>query len=172
MKLKFFIFVLFIALFNSCNHGIAPIAAPEVNPGFSGKVTFKGTWPTDVAQTYVVLFKNPLKDSSDFNMFNLNFVSAPIPQGSKEFTFSTEDPKNVLCKVEPGQYAYLAVAQQKKAFSFNRKDWFVAGVYYPNGDTSKAGEFILPENTFLKNVDILCDFDHPPVQPPGGKALK
>ncbi len=170
MKLKIFTFILLLIILSSCDHGIAPPAAlPTVEPGFSGKVTFVGQWPDSVVQTYVVLFKNPLLDSLDFNIQNLRFVSVPIPKGSREFLFSTKDKNNVLSNVEPGHYAYLAVAQQLKALSFNRKDWFVAAVYYPDGDSTKAGEFTLPENTFLENVNILCDFNHPPVQPPGGK---
>ena len=170
MKLKIFTFILALILLISCDHGIAPPGAmPAVEPGFSGKVTFTGSWPCNVYETYVVLFKNPLLDSLDFNIQNLYFVSAPIPAGSKEFLFSTKDSRNVISNVKPGHYSYLAVAQQLKPYSFNRKDWFVAAVYYPDGDSSKAGEFNLPENTFLKNINILCDFNHPPVQPPGGK---
>ncbi len=172
MKIKFFIFLFAIALLSGCNHGIAPIEAPDVEPGFSGKITFIGNWPNDVLQTVVVLFKDPLIDSTDFNMLNLRFVSAPIPYGSKEFIFSTEDKNNFVSNVEPGEYAYLAVAQQIIPNSFARKAWRIAGVYCPDGDSTNAGKFYLPENTFLENVNITCDFNRPPAQPPGGTAGK
>jgi hypothetical protein len=71
--------------------------------------------------------------------------------------------------IEPGEYAYLAVAQQSTPeISYLRKDWFVAGVYYAEGDTTMPGILTIPENTNVDSINILCDFDNPPPQPPGG----
>ncbi len=173
MKVKKIIaFALLLIVAVSCDHGIAPLPLVKVEPGFSGTIKFLGTWPAGVVQTHVVLFKNPLRDSTDFNVTNIKYISESIPFGVKEYSYSTKSSGAAISNVTPGDYGYLAVAQSKKALSLNRKDWFIVGVFVPNGDSTKAGKFTLPENTFLKNVDIICDFDHPPVQPPGGKAAK
>ncbi len=172
MKLKFLTFFLILFSLSACDHGIAPLPQKDVEPGFSGKVTFEGTWPANISETVVILFKEPLKDSTDFNLLNLRFVSPPIPYGTKEFLYSTKDPQNFISNVEAGHYAYLAVAQQVIPNSFARKAWKVVGIYCANGDSTKAGEIDIPENTFLQNVNIHCDFNHLPTQPPGGVAGK
>ncbi|HSD63314.1 MAG TPA: hypothetical protein VLB50_05920, partial [Ignavibacteriaceae bacterium] len=72
--------------------------------------------------------------------------------------------------ISAGSYAYVVVVQQKTPqISLNKKDWIVAGVYYANGDTTQPGRLIIPENSFIKNINIICDFDNPPPQPPGIK---
>lgn len=173
MKAKKIILILFFSvIFASCDHGIAPLPAVQVEPGFAGTVTFKGRWPVGVKETHIVLFKNPLKDSTDFNITNIKYISEAIPYGLKEYRYSTKSPGAAISNVIPGKYGYLAVAQSKKGLSLNRKDWFIIGVFIPDGDSTRAGNFTLPDNTFLENVDILCDFSRPPVQPPGGKITK
>ncbi|MGB5289281.1 MAG: hypothetical protein WBN42_12415, partial [Ignavibacteriaceae bacterium] len=68
-----------------------------------------------------------------------------------------------------GSYAYVAVVQQStENLSLARKDWFVSGVYYANGDTTKPGTMVIPDSTFVKNINITVDFSNPPPQPPGG----
>ncbi len=173
MKLrKLILLTLLLIGFSSCDHGIAPVPLAKVEPGFSGTIKFSGNWPADVLQTRIVLFKNPLRSSADFNVTNVKYISESIPDGVKEYHYTTKSPDAVISNVQPGRYGYLAVAQSKKLLSFNREDWFIVGVFIPNGDSTKAGEFDLPENTFLENVDITCDFNHPPHQPPGGNTQK
>ena len=65
-------------------------------------------------------------------------------------------------------YAYVAVVQQStEELSLARKDWFVSGVYYANGDTTKPGTMVIPDSTFVRNININVDFNNPPPQPPG-----
>ena len=52
--------------------------------------------------------------------------------------------------------------------SLSRKDWFVTGVYYANEDTTIPGILTIPEDTFVDNINIYCDFDNHPPQPTGG----
>jgi len=71
--------------------------------------------------------------------------------------------------IESGEYSYIGVAQQSTVeLSLSRKDWIVAGVYYANGDTTQPGKLTIPENTMVRNINIICNFDNPPPQPPGG----
>ena len=149
----------------SCGEGIAP--EPIVQTGFSGTVSFVGNWPQGITRTHIVVFKDPLLSAGDFNAFNLKFVSIEIPYGSQVFDYNSAD--TAVVPISEGEYSYVAVAQQKTPnVSLNRKDWFVVGVYYAGGDTSKPGKLIIPENTLVKNINIICDFNNPPPQPPGG----
>lgn len=171
--MKLLLSSILLILLISCNseHGIAPKPyVPETN-GFSGRITFLGTWPDNIQRTHVVMFKDPLLTPLDFNIFNLKFISWEIPFGVGYYNYSSSDssyfpPDGII---EAGEYSYIGVAQQSTVeLSLSRKDWFVAGVYYADGDTSQPGKLIIPESTMVRNINIMCDFDNPPPQPPGG----
>ena len=168
---SFLLPLLFVILifYSGCDKGISPTSGNEyiTKAGFSGTITFVGQWPDSVARTHLVVFKNPLNSAGDFNAFNLSYVSLEIPYGTKEFHYSSLDSSYV--QIKAGDYAYVAVAQSKTpALSLNRKDWYVVGVYYAGGDTSNPGTLVIPDNTLVRNINIVCDFNHPPKQPPGG----
>jgi hypothetical protein len=162
---KYFSLIPLLIINLSCGEGIAP--EPIVQTGFSGTISFVGNWPQGITRTHIVVFKDPLLSAGDFNAFNLKFVSIEIPFGSTVFNYNSADTGVV--PISEGEYSYIAVAQQKTPnVSLNRKDWSVVGVYYAGGDTSKPGKLIIPENTLVKNINIICDFNNPPPQPPGG----
>jgi len=152
---------------SSCDQGLSPEMA-DIKVGFSGEITFIGEWYKEVTQTHVVLFKDPLLSKEDFNVFNLKYVSDSIANGSEFYKYST-DQNSLIENIEAGDYAYLAVAQSKReVLSLNREDWKVVGVYYTEGDTTKPGTLTIPEKSFVDSVNIVCDFNNPPPQPPGG----
>jgi hypothetical protein len=165
---KYFSFILPLILLIitiSCGEGIAP--EPIVQTGFSGTITFAGNWPEGITRTHIVVFKDPLLTAGDFNAFNLKFVSIEIPYGSTVFNYNSAD--TAVVPISEGEYSYVAVAQQKTPnVSLNRKDWFVVGVYYIGGDTIQPGKLVIPKITLVKNINIICDFNNPPPQPPGG----
>jgi len=153
-----------------CNKGIEPLPE-DLQTGFGGKITFIGQWPDSVTRTHLVVFKDPLNSVGDFSPANLRFVSQEIPKGSIEYNYSSLDSSVIpgSGEFQPGNYSYVAVAQSaKQDVSLNREDWFVAGLYYNAGDTTKPGTLQISENTFVNNVNIVCDFNKPPPQPPGG----
>ncbi len=155
-----------IFLFCSCDEGLSPGSGITIEPGFSGKIIFKGDWPQDIQTTYIVLFKDSLKSSADFNALNLKYVSTEIPEGTKEFEFNTLTDIS-FGLVESGKYAYLAVAQSTSpVLSLVRSAWRVAGIYEEGSGQLPSGMIVIPENKFLSNVEITCDFDNPPAQPP------
>ncbi|OGU42901.1 MAG: hypothetical protein A2455_07625 [Ignavibacteria bacterium RIFOXYC2_FULL_35_16] len=166
MKYFKFILVLILLILNlSCGEGIAP--EPIVQTGFSGTISFVGNWPQGITRTHIVVFKDPLLSAGDFNALNLKFVSVEIPYGSQVFYFNSAD--TAVVKISEGEFSYVAVAQQKiPNVSLLRKDWVVVGVYYAGGDTTKPGKLVIPQNTLVKNINIICDFNNPPPQPPGG----
>lgn len=161
---------LFVILNSGCEKGIAP--EPEIpkeeQAGFSGKITFSGEWQEGVQRTHLVVFENPLLSASDFNVFNLKFVGPEIPYGTTELNYNSVDSSYV--EIGAGEFAYVAVAQSKaEELSLNRIDWYVVGVYYANNDTTQPGKLVIPEKTLVKGIDIICDYDNPPPQPPGGQ---
>jgi len=153
----------------SCDKGIAPY--PEVNAGqvgFDGKVTFYGSWPDSVQQTYIVVFKQALQSSSDFFPPNLSYVVGPIPYGTTEYSYNSIDNNGVSSfSLTPGSYNYVVVAQSTKStLSLNRSDWTVVGIYYLSGDTTNPGTLIIKSGEITHNINITCNFDNPPPQPP------
>lgn len=156
----------------SCDHGISPSPEqPEVS-GFEGTIYFVSPWPDSIKRTYLVVFKNPLLQPSDFVITNLKYLSNEIPFGVQSYKFSSLDSAIIPVSpgpFEPGKYAYVAVAHQTTdELSLARKDWFVSGIYYSNNDTTKPGVLVIQENKMTRNVNIRVDFNNLPIQPPGG----
>ena len=178
IKILSIIIICFFMILISCDadHGIAPkpceiIEHESETTGFNGRITFVGTWPDTIKRTHIVMFKDPLLTLLDFNIFNLKYVSLEIPFGSVNHNYNSADssfwPLDGI--IEAGEYSYIAVAQQSTLeYSPSREDWFVVGVYYAEGDTTTPGILTIPENINVDGINILCDFDNPPPQPPGG----
>ncbi|MBU0558276.1 MAG: hypothetical protein KJ799_05010 [Bacteroidetes bacterium] len=159
-------FILFLLLV-SCDGGLAPVEESTAT-GFRGRITFKGNWPVEFTQTHIVLFKDPLNSAGDFNILNLKFVGNAIPAGSTEYFFTT-DGNALINDVKAGEYSYLAVAQSKSIIlSLTRDAWEIIGLYSDAADPNMPAKVIVPESAMVDSVNIVCDFDNPPVQPPGG----
>lgn len=155
-----------VVLISGCGKGLAPEPEEEITQaGFGGTVYFKGQWPDSVKRTFIVAFKNEIKTAGDF-ILQLGFISDSIPNNTKQIIYSSL--VNPVVPITPGEYKYIVVAQQSTpGISFLRQDWTVAGVYYANDDTTKPGSIVISEDRFLKDINITCDFDNPPPQPPG-----
>jgi len=157
--------------FYACDKGIEPKNYDEPT-GFSGTVTFVGEWPTEIKRTFIVVFKDPLLSAADFTITNLKFLSLEIPLGVQTYNFSSLDSSYIPQNPGPfltGEYAYVAVAYQTTdQLSLARKDWYVAGVYDGNLNTNEPATMIVRENIFITYINIACDFNNPPPQPPGG----
>ncbi len=163
--------IILISLNSGCDGGISPTSANNSlqQAGFSGTITFMGTWPDSVTGTYLVVFQNELKSLSDFNILNIKYVSIEIPFGLTTFNYSSLDSAYLPQQghLADGEYEYVAVAQlTSPTISVNRKDWRVAGVYYANNDYSHPGKLVIPPDTYVRNINIICDFNNPPPQPP------
>jgi hypothetical protein len=166
------VFFFLITIFVACDHGIEPKPVLKSPPGFSGTIRFISEWPDSVKRSFLVVFKNPLKSDSDFTILNLKFLSREIPLGVQVHEFSSLDSAYIPATpgpFPPGSYAYIAVVQQStNDLSLARKDWFVSGIYYANGDTSTPGIMVIPDSTCVRSININVDFNNPPPQPPGG----
>lgn len=149
----------------SCGEGIEPGVEKTIEQtGFGGTVYFFGEWPDTVKRTFIVAFRNEIKNAGDF-VLQLGFISDSIPNNSKQFIYSSLI--NPILPITAGEYNYVVVAQSATPeISLLRKDWRVVGVFYVNSDTSKPGKLILTDNQFIRNINITCDFDNPPPQPP------
>ena len=168
MRKLIYIILPFILLCTSCDQGLSPDLADEI-VGFGGTVTFSGEWDPTITQTHVVVFEEPLLDVSDFNVFNLKYVSSSIPNGTTSYNYSTNDEEALISSIEPGAVSYIAVAQSlKDTITLSRVDWIVIGIYYEEGDSLQPGNLIIPETGFIGDINIFCDFNNLPPQPPGG----
>ncbi len=166
IKKIFQVIVLFsITMIIGCDHGIAPRVEPP-RTGFSGKITFKNQWPSDIYQTRVVAFRETIKTVADFNIMNIGFISDTIPYGVSEFIY--ESDKNPL--IEPAEGStlkYIVVAQAIVPNPLpRRQDWRVAGIYFSPEDSTKFGSVTIEKGVFKRNIDIVVDFNNPPIQPP------
>jgi hypothetical protein len=161
-------------IFFSCNGGLEP-TPPLIEPtGFSGRVIFKGNWPEGIKRTHLVAFKNPLQTAADFFPPNLSIIMDSIAYGTREHSYnSIYDNFFKGSSIEPRNYSYVVVAQSKSAsLSLLRSDWTVAGVYYAGIDTTAPGVLKIVKDRMTKEINIICDFNNPPPQPPGGTAKK
>ena len=176
MQKTVILIAIIIILMNAagCDKGIEPLPEKVVTPGvmgFSGKVTFTGTWPSGVMRTHIVVFKDQIKTSDDFFPPNLSFVIDSIPYRSSEFSYNSVDNNFIsVFKLAPGNYNYIVVAQSKTPLlSLDRKDWFIVGVYYKGTDLTVPGVLTLNDGIMTTGVNIRVDFNNPPPQPPGGQ---
>jgi len=174
IKILSIIIACFFMILVSCDseHGIAPKPIVETEFGFGGNIVFFGEWPDSITRMRLVVFKDPLIDPDDFIITNFRFISAELMLGVQTVPYSSLDSAFIPLipdDTPPSQYHYVAVAQQStEVETLERKDWFVTGVYYANGDTTMPGILTIPEDTFVDDINIYCDFDNPPPQPPGG----
>jgi hypothetical protein len=171
--LSIFIACLFIILVScDADHGIAPKQIEESEFGFGGNIVFFGEWPDSIKSMFLVVFIDPLLDESDFVITNMGYLSVELPLEIQSHQYSSFDSAYIPLNqndVPPSIYHYVAVAQQStEEISLRREDWFVTGIYYANGDTTMPGILTIPEDTFVDDINIYCDFDNPPPQPPGG----
>jgi len=163
----------FIIISCDSEHGIAPKPIADTEFGFGGNIIFYGEWPDSIKRMFLVVFKDPLLDESDFVLTNMGFLSIELPLQvqSIKYNSSLDSAYIPLNQFDPPPsiYHYIAVAQQSTPeISLERKDWFVTGVYYIDGDTTSPGILSIPRDTFVDDINIYCDFDNPPPQPPGG----
>ena len=167
-----FIVITSFTLIASCDaeNGIAPKPDVVKEFGFGGNIVFYGVWPDSIEYMVLIVFKDPLITPLDFSVLNVGFLRNPLPLGIQYIQYSSSDSAIipiVQFEIPPSVYHYVAVASSK-VLSLSRKDWFVRGVYYANGDTTMPGILTIPENTYVDDVNIICDFENPPPQPPGG----
>ncbi len=164
--MKYILLLISIFTLAGCDEGIAPVPAGE-KTGFSGSITFSGEWPDTVQRTHLVVFRDPLLSAADFNILNLSYVGPGIPSGVEVFDYNSND--SALVTIGAGTYSYVAVAQSTTPeVVLERWAWYVVGVYYANGDSTVPGKLVIPENTLVKDINIHCDFNNLPPQPPGG----
>ena len=172
IKYQIIALVFLFILLASCEseHGIAPKPIVEKGFGFGGNIVFYGAWPDTIDLVVLIVFKDPLATPEDFVITNIGFLRNPLQLGIQNLQYSSLDSSIIPLTQQdppPSEYHYAAVASAKE-FSLDRKDWFVRGVYYTNGDEATPGTIYIPKDSYVDNINIYCDFNDPPPQPPGG----
>lgn len=165
-RVLFIASLIMIIVLISCDKGIEPY--PEENiasvSGFEGQVTFIGDWPQGITRTYIVVFSEPSK----FDVTTLFYLIGPIPYGTREYNYnSIENNSGLIANLEVRDYPYVIVAQSKtEDLSLARIDWTVAGIYFNEGDNVNPGILKIEKGKITPGVNIICDFNNPPEQPP------
>ena len=145
----------FVLALSACDHGLEP--PPKAKPGFGGRITYKGKWPSpdSIELLAVVAFKQ----------FPPTNIIADILSGNA--LYDTALARNVQFQdyqlfTDPATFEYIVVAQQYGPDIFS--NWRVVGVYSddPLGVAPKAVD--VRSDTFIPDVNITVDFDHPPPQ--------
>jgi hypothetical protein len=169
------IFACFLMILVSCNsdHGVGPKSINDQEFGFGGNIVFYGVWPDSIKRVFLVVFKDPLEDTNDFGLTNMRYLSIELPLKVSNYNYNTLDSSYIPLIPDEGslsEYHYVAVAQQStEVISLQRKDWFVTGIYYTGKDATQPGVLTIPIDSFIDGINIYCDFDNPPPQPPGGE---
>ena len=171
--LLFTVFVSF-TLITGCDseNGIAPKPVENQEFGFGGNIVFYGVWPDSIKRIILVVFKDPLINPDDFVITNIGYLSFELPLGVQAYQYSSLDSAIIALTpfaTPPSIYNYVAVVQQStEELSLSRRDWFVTGIYYANGNLTMPGTLSIPNDSYVDNINIYCDFEKPPPQPPGG----
>jgi hypothetical protein len=145
----------FVLALAACDHGLEP--PPAAKPGFGGRITYKGTWPP--ADSLVRLAVVAFKHYPPTNILN------DVLSG--DAVYDTALTRNVDLQeyrlfTEPVTFEYVVVAQQYGPDIFS--NWRVIGVYSDDPSQATPKAVNVSPGTFVSDIDITVDFDHPPPQ--------
>jgi len=154
-------FVFLIVLF-SCDHGLKPTEKQSEMSGISGTINYIN-WPPaeNLYDLRLVVFKRyPPGDIFGELEERRAFVYPAIGQDGLPFNVDTT---SYVMELNPGDYKYVAVAQQYGSNPF--ADWLAAGQY----DTLSTDDLPTPitvlSGEILEDINIYVDFDSLPPHP-------
>lgn len=164
--------VLFLlSTLSGCDKGLNPDPS-----GFSGVIYFTNWPPPDsVWELRLVAFKNPPTDSS---ILILEWAKGNVlvhpPIGSPAFKKTDSTGRFVdsihytvilhgLSVDEPARFSYVALAWRYSGTDFFA--WRPAGIYTLQRSSFIPSPITIPKHTFLRDVNIYCDFRNPPPKP-------
>jgi hypothetical protein len=147
--------LLILCTISACDHGLAPPSV--IKPGFGGRIAYRGSWPPadSIKILAVVAFRHyPPSD-----------IVGEVLRG--EAVFDTALARNVDVQdyqifTDPATFEYVIVAQQYGPNIL--LDWRIIGVYTDNPETFQPKSVQVQKETFVTNVNITVDFNHPPPQ--------
>jgi hypothetical protein len=137
----------------ACDDGLV-VPEEELAGAISGSITYMNVsaWPPDstIFDIRFVAMRFVPVDTADFLQLNRMEISSSLRRRVATDTFFIED-------VTPGTFPYSGVAYQ---FSEDIFDWRPVGVYSEND-----GIFTV-SNGETAYVEVIVDFENPPVFPP------
>ncbi len=128
----------------SCNHGLP--SKPEGPAGISGRLTFAGEWPDELAQIAVAVYAEAPSTLDDF--FTLAGSDTETPVGVATYDY--------LVPVQrPGLYRWIVVAwrEENSFWNFNS----LLGCYHVGGDTLPTPVEV-ERGEITEEIDIAIDF--------------
>ena len=134
-----------MAVLPSCapDHGLGPGTTAGDTQGIRGTVNFTGTWPGDILEVRVVVFKTyPPKSFLDLSGYS---DAVPLLSGVIEYDIT----------LAAGEYAFVAVACRRTP-SWNTE--CLLGLYHTPGDPGTPAPVTVSPGGFVDGVDIDVDF--------------
>ncbi|MBS4029572.1 MAG: hypothetical protein KGZ58_13165 [Ignavibacteriales bacterium] len=176
MKVFTFCFITFLFGLNSgCNHGLEPY---RETAGFGGTIIYRGNWPSPDSVIIVRLIASKISPP-----FNIDTVFVRVLRGDSVFLFPPDLnliaslPKDTTQTsyeffLPPGTYKYVAVAILVCPDILSTQCFRIVGVLTENQTTFEPKKLIVPLNTFIRNQNIVVDYENLPPQPFDSKRKK
>ncbi len=160
--MKFLLIGIVIFFVISCDHGIKPPDLPEQKTAISGTI-FYTNWPVadSLQNLKLVIFK--IFPPADIVSEVIAGNAIAYPENLTENLPYNQDSTIYEMELEPGDYAYVVIAQQFGADVFN--DWRAVGQYDTTLADSLPSSLTVVQDSVLKNIDIYVDFKNLPIQP-------
>ena len=163
-------FLIIAVFFLSCDHGLAPPSAVEVNvePGFGGTLYFeKGTWPSPDSLFDLWVFASQVYPLDSTLVFQGLFSDPPTiylyPAINKDLPFFV-DSVSYSFKLPAAKYKYVGVIQRFAA-DFTVRTLRVVGLYGTNATPPVPIEVTVREGEFTSGITFRINFRKPPPQP-------
>ena len=127
-----------------CDHGLEPV--PSGVTGIAGRVTFVGTWPDEVEEVAVAVYREIPRTLAD--LFDLAGADTEVEIGVRQYDF-------FVPVGEDGVYRWIVVAWRRKGRFWDFTS--LLGCYYAEGDSLPAPVPVrLGEVT--RGIDMVADF--------------
>ena len=153
----------FLVHFYACDHGLKPTEPDQQQKsGISGKIHYTNWPPADsLFDLRLVVFKNyPPNNIFEEVSQGRAFVFPAIGQESLSFYV---DSTNYMMELVPGNFEYIAVAQQYGSNLFT--DWLAVGQYDTLSSDNLPTAITVISGEILEDINIEVDFDNLPPQP-------
>lgn len=162
-KRNYLILILTIASL-ACDKGISPTDTTKIKSGFGGSIAYISTPPPrdSLVQLRVVAVPYYPIDTV-VEIFIQKIVLGVIPFSDSLQLSSIDSGKTQRYEflLQPGEYKYVAVAQQYGALIF--EDWKVVSIYGLTPSTPSP--VTVTADKFQTGIDFVVDFKNLPPQP-------
>lgn len=154
--------IVFLFVF-SCDHGLKPLEEESSQmSGISGTISY-ANWPsTDSLYDLRLVVFDQYPPGDIFDELGAGRAHVYPAIGEEHLPFFV-DSTTYTMELEPGYYAYVAIAQQYGPNIF--EDWLAAGQYDTLFTDELPASITVLSGEILEDINIQVDFDSLPPQP-------